>query len=66
MTFPELPSLTEGSPYFLVLEVDRYSQLNYYKLGYDGRDPYPGGSFYPDGSTVNQEQDLVGTLTFTG
>jgi len=66
VTFPELPRLTEGSPYFLVLEADRYSQVNYYKLGYDGRDPYPGGTFYPDGSTANPGLDLVGTLIFTG
>ena len=66
VTFPSPPTLTPGSPYFMVLEVDRYSQMNYYKLGYDGRNPYPGGAFYPDGATVNQEQDLVGSLTFTG
>jgi hypothetical protein len=66
VTFPSPPRLTPGSPYFLVLEVDRYSQINYYKMGYDGRNPYQGGAFYPDGVTVNQEQDLVGSLTFTG
>lgn len=49
-----------------MLEADRYSQVNYYKLGYDGRDPYPGGTFYPDGSTANPGLDLVGTLIFTG
>jgi hypothetical protein len=66
VTFPSPPRLTPGSPYYLVLEVDGYSQMNYYKLGYDGRNPYPGGAFYPDGATVSEGQDLVGSLTFTG
>jgi hypothetical protein len=66
VTFPSPPQLTRGSTYYLVLETDRYSQVNYYKIGYAGGNPYPGGAFYPDGATVNQEQDLVGSLTFTG
>ena len=66
VSFPSPPQLTRGSTYFLVMEVDRYSQINYYKIGYAGGNPYQGGAFYPDGATVNGDMDVVGSLTFTG
>ncbi|MDD1653489.1 MAG: PKD domain-containing protein, partial [Methanomicrobiales archaeon] len=65
LIFPSPPQLTPGSTYYLVLEADRISQINYYKIGYAGGNPYPGGAFYPDGATVNADMDMVGTLTFS-
>jgi hypothetical protein len=55
----------EGTSYYLVLEVDGDDASNYYRVGYNGNNPYPYGIYYPDsGTSGRKEIDMACKIVF--
>jgi len=63
VTFSSPATVTQGTTYYLVLDVSTYSFKNYYRVPL-GQNTYPDGTAYQSAVTVRSDVDLVCRLTF--
>jgi hypothetical protein len=65
VNFATPAQVTEGSTYYLVLEVASYDSSKYYKVGYNSTNPYAYGVYYPDSSSTGQSAlDMACKIVF--
>ena len=64
VTFSSPATVTEGSTYYLVLDVSAYNSRNYYRVPL-GKNVYTDGTAYQSALTVRSDVDLVSRITFT-
>ncbi len=65
VNFATPAQVTEGSTYYLVLEVASYDSSKYYKVGYNSTNPYAYGVYYPaSSSTAQSALDMACKIVF--
>jgi hypothetical protein len=66
VTFATPAQVTNGSACYLVLETASYDSTKYYKVGYNGTNPYGYGMYYPDSSgTAQSTLDMACKIVFS-
>ncbi len=66
VTFSTPAQVTENAIYYLVLETLNYDSGHYYKIGYNGNNPYPDGVYFPDSSSSGSSAlDMCAKITFS-
>jgi len=64
VTFSSPAAVTQGTTYYLVLDVTTYNSRNYYRVPL-GKNTYTDGTAYQSAVTVRSDVDLVARITFT-